>query len=131
MTGHPFLLRLILTTVAAAGTWVFVLVPLSLVPGLDRMPGVRELLALLAALGAGLLVWRHTGALSPGLASSVVTGAVVLGGIGFALGFFGPMLLAPRANQGPMLGIFITGPLGFLLGGVGGGIRWWWRQRAA
>jgi len=24
----------------------------------------------------------------------------------------GPMLVAPEANQGPMLGIFITGPLG-------------------
>jgi hypothetical protein len=31
-------------------------------------------------------------------------------------GFFGPMLLALGANQGPLLGIFITGPLGFLAG---------------
>jgi hypothetical protein len=33
-------------------------------------------------------------------------------------GFFGPIVLAPEANQGPLLGIFITGPLGFLLGFV-------------
>ena len=39
-----------------------------------------------------------------------------LGAVGFAAGFFGPMLLKPDANQGPMLGIFITGPAGFLLG---------------
>jgi len=26
------------------------------------------------------------------------------------------MLIAPGANQGPLLGIFITGPLGFLAG---------------
>jgi hypothetical protein len=26
------------------------------------------------------------------------------------------MIFAPQANQGPMLGIFITGPGGFLLG---------------
>ena len=26
----------------------------------------------------------------------------------------------PDANQGPLLGIFITGPLGFILGGIGG-----------
>jgi 4-hydroxybenzoate polyprenyltransferase len=48
--------------------------------------------------------------------------ALLVGGIGFALGFFGPMIFAPGANQGPMLGIFITGPLGFLAGllwGVG------------
>ena len=45
-------------------------------------------------------------------------GAVALGVTGFVLGFFGPMLLAPEANQGPMLGIFITGPGGALLGAV-------------
>jgi hypothetical protein len=42
--------------------------------------------------------------------------AVILGGIGFALGFLGPILLTPDANQGPLLGIFITGPGGFALG---------------
>ncbi len=41
---------------------------------------------------------------------------VVVGFAGFVLGFFGPMVLAPGANQGPLLGIFITGPLGFLAG---------------
>jgi hypothetical protein len=42
--------------------------------------------------------------------------ALVLGGVGFAAGFFGPMALRPDANQGPMVGIFITGPGGALLG---------------
>ena len=49
--------------------------------------------------------------------------ALVVGGVGFALGFFGPMIFAPGANQGPLLGIFITGPLGFLVGLVVGFIR--------
>lgn len=40
----------------------------------------------------------------------------VTGGIAFALGFFGPIILTPDANQGPLLGIFITGPLGLLIG---------------
>ncbi len=48
---------------------------------------------------------------------------LVVGGVGFALGFFGPMIFAPGANQGPLLGIFITGPLGFLAGLVVGFIR--------
>jgi len=39
-----------------------------------------------------------------------------LGAISFAAGFFGPIVLAPGANQGPLLGIFITGPLGTLAG---------------
>lgn len=50
-----------------------------------------------------------------------VRGGCLLGIIGFAGGFFGPMIFAPEANQGPMLGIFITGPLGFLIGLLGGG----------
>ena len=43
-------------------------------------------------------------------------GGVILGGIGFAAGFFGPIIFRPDTNQGPLLGIFITGPLGFVLG---------------
>jgi len=31
-------------------------------------------------------------------------------------GFVGPIIITPDANQGPLLGIFITGPLGFILG---------------
>ena len=43
-------------------------------------------------------------------------GGFILGGIGFVLGFFGPLVIAPDANQGPLLGIFITGPAGFVVG---------------
>jgi energy-converting hydrogenase Eha subunit B len=46
--------------------------------------------------------------------------AVCGGAIGFAAGFYGPIVLTPEANQGPLLGIFITGPLGFFLGGLVG-----------
>jgi hypothetical protein len=42
--------------------------------------------------------------------------ALALGVTGFAAGFFGPIALNPEANQGPLLGIFITGPLGILSG---------------
>jgi hypothetical protein len=52
-----------------------------------------------------------------------VTPGLKLGAVGFAAGFFGPMLLEPDANQGPLLGIFITGPAGFLLGLVYGIVR--------
>ena len=57
-------------------------------------------------------VWRHTSSTEPGFANAVIVGALVTGGIGFAVGFFGPMIFIPGANQGPLLGIFITGPLG-------------------
>lgn len=42
--------------------------------------------------------------------------AGVLGATGFAAGFFGPMLVNPEANQGPLVGILITGPGGAIAG---------------
>ena len=48
----------------------------------------------------------------------VLRWTVVVGVAGFLAGFIGPMLLAPNANQGPLLGILITGPTGALLGSV-------------
>jgi hypothetical protein len=45
----------------------------------------------------------------------IVTTAVV-GGISFLAGFVGPIVLRPDAPQGPLLGIFFTGPLGALAG---------------
>jgi uncharacterized membrane protein YeaQ/YmgE (transglycosylase-associated protein family) len=51
-------------------------------------------------------------------------GGVMLGATGFLVGFFGPIHFQPWANQGPMLGIFVTGPGGVLLGGlIGGGLK--------
>jgi hypothetical protein len=51
---------------------------------------------------------------------ATLMGAAITGGIGFCAGFFGPMIIAPGANQGPLLGLFITGPLGIVLGASGG-----------
>ena len=49
--------------------------------------------------------------------------ACFVGGILFLLGFVGPILIAPGSNQGPLLGIFITGPLGFAFGLIWGFFR--------
>lgn len=49
-----------------------------------------------------------------------VVGGVTVGGVGFFGGFVLPILLNPGANQGPLLGILFTGPIGFVLGVVGG-----------
>lgn len=51
-----------------------------------------------------------------------LVGAASLGFIGFVAGFVGPIIFTPQANQGPLLGIFITGPLGFVVGGLVGAI---------
>ena len=53
------------------------------------------------------------------LAFAICT-ALLLGSIGFVVGFFGPMLIAAlvgsEANLGPLWGIFILGPGGAILG---------------
>jgi len=56
-------------------------------------------------------------------------GAVVVGSTGFIAGFVGPILLTPEANQGPLLEIFITSPLGALLGALIGAIWSTFRTR--
>ncbi len=43
---------------------------------------------------------------------------LVPGAVGFVAGFLGPVLLNPEANTGPMLGIFVTGPGGAILGAI-------------
>jgi hypothetical protein len=48
----------------------------------------------------------------------------VLGAAGLALGFFGPLVIMPKANLGPLLGILITGPGGFVLGALGAAVAW-------
>jgi flagellar biosynthesis protein FliR len=97
----------------------------------DNTPAsIRLLLSLAAAVLVGRYVWNSTSQTSAGFASAVVTGGLMIGGIGFCAGFFGPIIFAPQANQGPLLGIFITGPLGFFVGGVGGGIYWRSKQQS-
>ena len=44
-----------------------------------------------------------------------------LGGVGFVFGFFGPLLLS-QSNLGPLLGILVTGPAGFVVGALAGAI---------
>ena len=85
---------------------------------------LRFLLALAAGAGAGRFAWVRSSGAPPGLAAAVLTGGLGVGGVAFGAGFFGPMLLAPEANQGPLLGLFITGPIGFVVGAIGGAVYW-------
>lgn len=119
--------RVVLTALAAIATYYFVFwVPFSLLGG----PGV---IAQLVSLGCGVMVgryvWRQTAGGSPGLGTAMLTGGLMVGAVGFVGGFFGPMILAPGANQGPLLGLLITGPLGVVAGSIGGAIWWGMRRR--
>jgi len=118
------LFRLLALLLVVPATYYFIYwVPFSLFPFSENR-WLPSLVSLLCAADAGRYAWKKVGAAPASLLSSIGSGAVLLGAIGFCGGFFGPMIFAPGANQGPLLGIFITGPLGFLIGGVGGLVYW-------
>lgn len=77
--------------------------------------------AVVAALAAAAFAWFRFN--DTGLVASVLRSALTFGAVGFAIGFFGPFLLNPEQNLGPLVGIFITGPLAFLVGGAVGLFR--------
>lgn len=127
-------IRVVVSSITGLATYYFVFwVPFSLIlqGRASEWATVRFFGSLLCAVVATRYVWRHSSPWSLGLVGSVVVGALVTGGIGFIAGFFGPIIFAPGANQGPMLGIFITGPLGVLAGAIGGGILWFARGKGA
>ncbi len=108
--------RILILLVVVPATYYFLYwVPFSIVPFLDHR-WIPSLISLICAIGAGWYTWRKIGAMRETLISDIVLGALILGGAGFSMGFFGPMIFSPNANQGPMLGIFITGPAGFIIG---------------
>jgi hypothetical protein len=75
-----------------------------------------------------LLIWRlalkrRTGPTFGQYSGVMVALTLGLGFLGFLLGFFGPIALEPGSAQGPLLGIFISGPLGALAGVL---VSWIW-----
>jgi hypothetical protein len=94
--------------------------------------GRGMLAATLGSLACALVVawftWKKTASIaasnSSGMFASIALGAIIVGAAGFVAGFVAPIIFAPDANQGPLLGIFITGPLGVLTGGIGGFVHW-------
>jgi hypothetical protein len=82
--------------------------------------GLAFLIPLIAAIAAGRYAWVHADNMPKHLVAFIFYGALLFGSAGFAAGFFGPMILMPEANQGPLLGIFVTGPAGVLIGAISG-----------
>jgi hypothetical protein len=94
------------------------------------LPGGLAWVGSLVAFAAGLYVarqvWNGTAEGATSVPVMAGLGAASLGGLGFVAGFFGPMIFAPEANQGPMLGLFITGPAGVVIGAIAGA---WYAMR--
>jgi hypothetical protein len=109
-----------LAFLVGVATFYFVFwLPMSLLSFLPGHMLIAFAGSLAAAIWAARYMWRRTQD-GGGVLTMTLGGAMIVGTIGFLGGFFGPLIWAPDANQGPLLGLFITGPLGFVLGGIGG-----------
>ena len=75
------------------------------------------------AVSAGLCWWfalRGDRTRSRDAIGMTWAAGLLVGSVGFVLGFVGPLVVTPSSNLGPLLGILITGPLGFVAGALGG-----------
>jgi len=97
-----------------------VLLARGLVHGFDPdLIWLQLALATVVTLCAGLFFCSHNvGGRTMVLFS--LAGAVVLGGIGFVAGFWHPELFGSRGNLAPLMGVFVTGPVGFVCGALVG-----------
>jgi len=118
MSGTPYAVLRVAAGIVAA---LLTVLTLSMIPTQFRFgfEPVGAAFGSCAAVFAALCWWfalrGHLAESRERMRFTVLCG-IVLGGIGFIAGFIGPILLAPEANQGPLLGIFVTGPAGFVLG---------------
>ncbi len=99
---------------ASAGFVLGFLFPISL--GLFGLRLEGPVTLVFALLGAILGAWVGWQGGSP--ARWCAGTATAVGGVTFAAGFVGPILLRPDLPQGPLLGIFFTGPLGAIVGAL-------------
>ncbi len=76
--------------------------------------------SLVCAVLAGWAAWKLVAGEKMNVGIAIVSGALMLGGLCFVIGFFGPMAFAKDTNQGPLIGLFIAAPLGGIMGAVGG-----------
>lgn len=78
--------------------------------------------ALLVTVLAMVALAIFASVLRPALVQALRWGGT-LGACALVLGMGASVVMDPGANQGPLLGVFVTGPLGFLVGAAAGFLR--------
>jgi hypothetical protein len=120
--------RFFVTILASASTvLVFAIVRTQVVEGFEW---IGALMGATLATISGLCWWYAIKgpAVSQGMCFRyALKGGKVIGGVSFLAGFVGPIIFSD-SNIGPIIGFVITGPIGFVLGVIGGLIYCWYRS---
>jgi len=86
----------------------------------EKDKSIRYVLSISTVIIVAFVVWKLTANLAAERWSRVKKGGVIGAVVGILIGVAGPLLLQPSANLGPLLGIFFTIPIGFIVGLVFG-----------
>lgn len=119
---------IVLLFVVPASYFFMFWVPFSFIPYGEQF-WIPFVISAVFAVWVGRFVWNKLSGASPNMTTTIIVGGLIVGGVAFSAGFFGPIIFSPESNQGPLLGIFITGPIGFLLGLLAGYIYWRIKKR--
>jgi hypothetical protein len=118
-------IRIILSLFVFVASYLFCTLAIS-----SLLPQIREnrLLAisipLFIAIAISVLAWKKMSINAARLEIYMLVWGIIIGSIGLIVGFLGPILFHWGGNQGPLLGILYTGPLGFTIGMISGAICW-------
>ncbi len=118
-------IRLILTVFVFAAFYMFFYwETIAYIPAARDNDGVTRGVSLLLAILVSIFFWKKIEKRVNSRLSYIIAGSIFVGATAFVLGFFGPLILFPDNNLGPLLGIFITGPAGVLFGLFVGNVYW-------
>ena len=115
------LTRIILAFVSVVASYYFNYWILPLISEAFNVPAIHRIVPILIAIIIGFFVWKKSKTITYPWWVYIILGGIIGGSIGFVLVFFGAIIFSPSSGNGPLLA-FITGPLGFLIGIIGGGI---------
>ncbi|MFN3194537.1 MAG: hypothetical protein ACE364_01130 [Chlorobiota bacterium] len=118
-------IKIVLTFLSVIAIYFFInKAVFPIIPGISNIAGLRIIISILIALIIGFIVWKNTGSIFNEMSKYIIIGGIIVGSIGFVLGFFIPLIFWPSNTYAPLMSIFIIGPIGFVIGLFGGGIYW-------
>ncbi len=106
-----------------AGYLITTLVIMSTLPIPKAIVHNSNLVSAVVAVAFSFFILKVTANRQEQLLNRLLRGGIIGGVLGFALSFFGALLIYPDCNICPVMSIFFA-PLGFVLGLLGGWLVW-------